>query len=178
MLPLVASLMTFKGDYKAILTKQRDGAKTLVRALGVIAEPKIALSLFAVSLVLMGTAVYFGLQRQIGDVHAGMPELKQEHRYNYDARTVSTKFNQALDVFTVIVETPPQSCIRYSYMEYPSRFSWHMRNVPGVVTVVSAPDLAKQLDAGWYEGNLKWRGLPQNQFSLVQATGPIPSSAC
>ncbi len=177
MLPLVASLMKFKGDYRAIVTMQRERAKGIVRMLGGIAEKKFAIPFFFVSLGLLALAVYFGLQRQIGDVHAGMPELKQDHQYNKDARLIAGKFNQALDIFTVIVETPPQACIKYPYMEYINRLTWNLRNVPGVVTVVSAAELAKQLNAGWYEGNLKWRGLPQNQFSLVQATSPIPSTA-
>jgi predicted RND superfamily exporter protein len=177
MLPLIASLMKFKGDYRGIVTRQRERAKGVVHILGGIAEPKVAMPFFAVSLVLLGLAVYFGLQRQIGDVHAGMPELKAAHRYNEDARTISSKFNQALDLFTVIVEAPPQSCIKYPYMDYMNRFTWYLRNVPGVVSAVSVAELAKQLNAGWYEGNLKWRGLPHNQYSLVQATSPIPSTA-
>ena len=177
MLPLVASLMKFKGDYQAIVTKQRARAKRVVGVLGGIAEPRFALPFFGVSLIILAMAIYFGLQRQIGDVHAGMPELKQEHQYNQDARLIAAKFNQALDIFTVIIEAPAQSCIKYPYMEYMNRLTWNLRNVPGVVTVVSAAELAKQLNAGWYEGNLKWRGLPQNQFSLVQATSPIPSTA-
>ncbi len=177
MLPLVASLMKFKGDYRGIVTMQRDRAKGIVHLLGGISEPKFAIPFFFISLVLLSAAVYFGLQRQIGDVHAGMPELKRDHQYNKDARMIASKFNQALDIFTVIVETPPQACIKYPYMEYINRFTWNLRNIEGVVTVVSAAELAKQLNAGWYEGNLKWRGLPQNQFSLVQATSPIPSTA-
>ena len=177
MLPLVASLMTFKGDYRGIVTRQRERAKHVVHLLGGVAEKKFAIPFFAVSLVLLAVAVYFGLQRQIGDVHAGMPELKAQHRYNVDARVISSKFNQALDVFTVIVEAPPQACIKYPYMEYLNRLTWRLRNIPGVVAVVSVSELAKQLNAGWYEGNLKWRGLPHNQYSLVQATSPIPSTA-
>jgi len=177
MLPLVASMLKFKGDYRAIVTKQRDSAKHIVGALSRIAEPKFAMPFFAFSLVMLSLAVYFGLQRQIGDVHAGMPELKRDHQYNIDARMIAGKFNQALDIFTVIVETPPQACIKFPYMEYMNRLTWNLRNIDGVVTVVSAAELAKQLNAGWYEGNLKWRGLPQNQFSLVQATSPIPSTA-
>ncbi len=177
MLPLVASLLKFKGDYRAIVTKQRESAKHIVSLLSRIAEPKIAMPFFVFSIMMLGLAIYFGLHRQIGDVHAGMPELKREHQYNQDARMIASKFNQALDIFTVIVETPPQACIKYPYMEYINRLTWHLRNIDGVVTVVSAAELAKQLNAGWYEGNLKWRGLPQNQFSLVQATSPIPSTA-
>lgn len=177
MLPLVASLLKFKGDYRAIVVKQRESAKHIVGPLSRLAEPRFAMPFFAVSLVALSFAIYFGLKRQIGDVHAGMPELKTDHQYNIDARMIAGKFNQALDIFTVIVEAPPQSCIKYPYMEYINRLTWHLRNVDGVVTVVSAAELAKQLNAGWYEGNLKWRGLPQNQFSLVQATSPIPSTA-
>jgi photosystem II stability/assembly factor-like uncharacterized protein len=69
-------------------------------------------------------------------------------------------------VLTVIVETPPQACIDYEAMQYVNRFSWHMQNVPGVLSVISAPYIAKLVNSGWTEGNLKWRALPRNRYAL------------
>ena len=94
-----------------------------------------------------------------------------------DARVISEKFSVGLDLLTIVVETPPQACINYASMNYLNEFSWYMRNVDGVREVQSAAFTAKQIAAGWNEGNLKWRALPRNPYALVQAVGPIPSSS-
>ncbi len=78
---------------------------------------------------------------------------------------------------TIVVETPPQACINYASMNYLNEFSWYMRNIDGVREVQSAPFTAKQIAAGWNEGNLKWRASAAQPIRPVQAVGPIPSSS-
>lgn len=56
------------------------------------------------------------------------------------------------------------------------RFEWHMRNVPGVQSVVALPGIARVINAGWNEGGLKWRVLSRNQSVLVQSIAYIPTS--
>jgi predicted RND superfamily exporter protein len=110
----------------------------------------------------------------VGDLHAGAPELRPDSRYNRDAMTIVSKFSLGLDVLTVIVETPPEACIDFEAMQYLNEFDWHMRNVPGVLSVASVPAVAKMTNAGGYEGNLKWKALPRNRYLLVRAAGRIP----
>jgi uncharacterized protein len=81
-----------------------------------------------------------------------------------------------VDVLKVIAEADSEACVRYEVMEVIDRFAWHMQNVPGVRSVTSLPQLAKLVSSGWNEGSLKWRILPRNQYSLVQAINPVPSS--
>jgi predicted RND superfamily exporter protein len=76
-------------------------------------------------------------------------------------------------VLTVIVETPKESCINYEAMQFLDDLGWHIRNVPGVLSVLSTPVVAKLTAAGCTEGNLKWRALPRNSYSLVRAAGMI-----
>ena len=38
------------------------------------------------------------------------------------------------------------------------------------------PQIAKVINAGWNEGDLRWRVLPRNQHALVQATSPVDTS--
>jgi len=77
-------------------------------------------------------------------------------------------------VLTVIIETPAEACIQYEAMHYLDEFGWAMRNVPGVLSIASVPVIAKQVNAGWTEGNLKWHAMPRNRYALVRAVGMIP----
>ncbi len=177
MLPVIASYFTFDDGYRARVAGARDTRLRFMRLLGVFGEPIVA---FPVSALFFGLFVFAAVkseQRHVGDLHPGAPELRAESRYNVDSRVIADKFSIGLDLLTIVVETPPQSCINYAYMNYVNEFSWYMRNVPGVRDVQSAPFLAKQINAGWNEGNLKWRAVPRNAYSLVQAVGPIPPSS-
>jgi predicted RND superfamily exporter protein len=55
-------------------------------------------------------------------------------------------------------------------------FEGHIREVPGVQSVVSLPAMAKIVNAGYSEGSLKWRVLPRNKDILAQAVSPIETA--
>jgi len=76
----------------------------------------------------------------------------------------------------VIVETVPQACTEHELVSVIDRFEWHMRNVPGVQSVVGLPTAARLLTAGWNEGSLKWRVLPRDPSMLAQAVTYIDTS--
>ncbi|MDW8480141.1 MAG: MMPL family transporter [Xanthomonadales bacterium] len=54
-------------------------------------------------------------------------------------------------------------------METIDRFAWHMANVEGVQQVISLPQIAKVIHAGWNEGNIRWRVLPRDNYVMRQA---------
>jgi hypothetical protein len=56
------------------------------------------------------------------------------------------------------------------------RFEWHLRNVPGVQSVLGIGGVAKIINAGWNEGSLKWRVLPRNPSTMAQAVTYIDTS--
>jgi predicted RND superfamily exporter protein len=174
MLPVLASFFHFDEAYVGRETRAREARERMIRRLGMIAEPRYAVRAVAVFAIIFGLAVWQSQGRHVGDLHSGAPELRPNSRYNHDAMTIVSKFSLGLDVLTVIVETPPESCIDYAAMRYLSEFDWHMRNVPGVLSVASVPTVAKQTNAGGVEGNLKWKALPRNRYSLVRAAGRIP----
>jgi predicted RND superfamily exporter protein len=62
-------------------------------------------------------------------------------------------------------------------METIDRFEWRMSNVDGVQSVMGLPNVAKRINAGWNEGNLKWRVLPRSQPALVQAVSYVPTAS-
>jgi predicted RND superfamily exporter protein len=173
MLPVLASFFTFDEGYVARETRARMGREKLLRHLGRLAEPKYAVRTTIAFAVLFVVAIWQSQGRHVGDLHPGAPELRPESTYNRDAMTIVSKFSLGLDVLTVIVETPKEACIDYEAMHFLDELGWHVQNVPGVLSVQSTPVVAKLTNAGWTEGNLKWRALPRNRYSLVRAAGMI-----
>jgi len=174
MLPVLSSFFRFDERYIARVMRARETRERLIRHLGKIAETRNAVVVAALFAALFGIAVWQGTGRHVGDVHPGSPELRPSSRFNRDAVTVVEKFSLGLDVLTVIVETPEESCIDYEAVQYLNELSWHVQNIPGVLSVVSVPVIAKQVNAGGAEGNLKWAAIPRNRYLLVRAVGHIP----
>jgi hypothetical protein len=113
---------------------------------------------------------------QIGDAQAGVPELRPHSRYNEDTRAITSKFSIGVDILSIIVETMPNGCVDYDVVTLMDAFEGHIRDVPGVQSVVSLTSVAKLVNAGYSEGSLKWRILPRNQQALAQAVSPIETS--
>jgi hypothetical protein len=141
------------------------------------AEPRPALIIVGISLLLLGFGLWKASDIKIGDMHPGVPELRSDSRYNLDTKVITEHFSIGVDVISVIVETVDDGCIDYDIMTEIDQFAWHMQNVPGVQSVISLPGIAKVINAGWNEGSLKWRALPRNQSSMVQAVAYVPTSS-
>ncbi len=129
----------------------------------------------AAALVTVGAL--YAVQVQVGDSHQGVPELRAESVYNRDIATITERFKIGVDVLTVFAETVPDGCIDYDVLATLDAFTWHVRNVEGVQSVMSLASVARNINAGWNEGNLKWRTLPRNRHSLVQSVAPVPTSS-
>ena len=127
--------------------------------------------------ILVAAGAHYAVQVKVGDSHQGVPELRAESVYNRDIATITDRFKIGVDVLTVFAETVPDGCIDYEVLSTLDEFQWHVRNLDGVQSVLSLAGVARNLNAGWNEGNLKWRTLPRNRYSLVQSVSPVPTSS-
>ncbi len=176
LLPVLLSYMTIKGGYRERMVRAAEAREKLWKVLARVTQRKPALAIITVSAVLLGFGIYQAPKLEIGDTHAGVPELRAESRYNQDAAMIVKKFSIGVDILTTIVETIPNGCIEYDVMSEIDRFQWHMTNVPGVQSTISMPQVVKVINAGWNEGNLKWRVLPRKSITMVQSVTPIETS--
>jgi predicted RND superfamily exporter protein len=172
LLPLVLSFVRFR-DPEAMREKRirravrSEGAWHL---LAVFARPVPALLAIGGGVALALWAWQVGKGLQIGDSQEGVPELRPESRFNQDARAIARAFGLGIDIINVIAETAPQACTEsYKAMETIDRFAWHIQNVEGVQQVISLPQIAKVIHAGWNEGNIRWRVLPRDNYVMRQA---------
>jgi len=132
-------------------------------------RPGVAVLAVLIGVVLFAFAWVKSQDMQIGDSEPGVPELRADARYNQDSRLIADRFALGTDLISVIAETAPSACTEsYQVMEAIDRFAWHMSNVEGVQQVVTLPAIAKVVNAGWNEGNIRWRVLPRNEFIMRQ----------
>lgn len=172
-LTLLPLLISF-GSGESISGK--DSVATKWEWLSLFAERKLAVLtiLFAIGLFVFGYVEGRGIQ--IGDAEPGLPELHYDARYNVDSRAVTDAFSIGVDILTVVVETVPNGCIEHDVMSKIDRFQWLVSNVEGVQSTISLPQVAKRINAGWNEGNPKWRSLPRNSDTMVQSVSSVETA--
>lgn len=176
LLPVLLSYQSFSDDFRERLAGGIDKRGELFQKFGVLTKPAIAIPavLIAASLAVWG--VREGQNLPIGDVEAGVPELRPDSRYNQDTAEIVSRFAIGVDLIQVIVEAPANGCIEHRYINALDRFEWHMRNVEGVQSTISLANAMKTVNAGWNEGNLQWRVLPRDSQVLVRAVTPVETS--
>ncbi|MBY6204045.1 MMPL family transporter [Halomonas denitrificans] len=180
LLPLLLSYVRMRNGEAFRERQFAKAARTSVvwRFVASFTRPGVAAVTLVLGIVLFAGALYKSQDMQIGDSEAGVPELRQDARYNQDARLISERFSLGTDLISVIAETVPQACTENpEIMDAIDDFSWQMRQVEGVQQVISLPMVAKVINAGWNEGNLRWRVLPRNVFIMRQNLQNIETSS-
>ncbi len=176
LLPVLLSWVKLKDPqkYRERMIREASKKSPLWEFLASFTEPKRAAWAIAVSVVLFVVGGWLAQGMKIGDSEVGVPELRPQARYNQDAVLISQKFSLGVDLLTIVAETVPNACTEnYKVMETMDRFAWNLENVEGVQKVITLPMAAKVVNAGWNEGNIKWRILPRDNYVLRQALSSI-----
>ena len=176
LLPLLLSFVNLKNpnEYRRRLLAKAHEKSLFWAVIASFTRPARARTAVIVALLLFGVGYWVAQGMKIGDSEIGVPELRKDSRYNQDALLISKKFSLGVDVLTVVAETVPNACTEdYDVMERIDRFAWNIENVPGVQKVITLPMVAKVMNAGWNEGNIKWRVLPRDHYLLRQALSNI-----
>ncbi len=178
LLPILLSYARLEpGAYKHAST-QRSRFDGLWRRLARLTRPGAAIVMVSVALALLAGGAWQARDIKTGDLGKGIPELHDDSRYNKDNAVIVSKFSIGVDMISVIVQTQgvQGACTNFEVMDTMDRFELYMRNVHGVQSVVALPGLAKVINAGWNEGNLKWRALSRNRDVLAQSVTPIDTA--
>jgi predicted RND superfamily exporter protein len=177
LLPVLLSYVSFDEIYRKQMERRARHLAPVWHALARVAERRNAAVVVVLALGLLLFGVWKAREIKIGDLHRGVPELRSDSRYNIDSEIITSKFSIGVDILSVIVETVPEGCVDYEVMNTIDRFEWHMRNVPGVQSVVALAGIAKVINSGWNEGALAWRVLPRNQSVLTQSVAYVPTAS-
>lgn len=179
LLPIWLSYLTIKKPEAFAAQRQRkmEASDKIWKPMTIITSTPVAGGLLVLATVVLGASIYLQQYRIIGDADAGVPELRPDSRYNQDSRAIARNFEMGTDILRVVAETDPEACIQYDVMEQIDRFGWHMRNVEGVQSTVSLPQVARQVNAAFSEANPMYSVLPRNRYTMVQSITPVPTSS-
>lgn len=155
------------------------GSDRAWRFMSRFATRRYAIGVILLSLLLTGIGAWKAKDLQTGDLGSGLPELRADSRYNLDNAIITNNFRIGVDVLSVIVQTQgiDGACADHGVMSAMDAFEWKMKNVPGVASALSLVDMAKLGNAGWNEGNVKWRVIAHNRDVLAQSTALIETSS-
>lgn len=174
LLPILLSYLRPKPSSAAAISKA--APHRLWRDLCTVTRPRVSIAIIA----LWFGAGIFGFVKssdvRIGDLHSGVPELRQSSRYNVDSAIITERFSIGVDMISVLVEGGPDACVDYDVVNLMDQFESYIRQVPGVQSVISLSSAAKVINAGFNEGSLKWRVLPRHPQALAQVVSPIATS--
>ncbi|MFO1447888.1 MAG: MMPL family transporter [Opitutaceae bacterium] len=176
LLPITLSYIPLPASYAAWVRDRRAKTDRFWARFSGEMKPRPSLVIIAVALALGAWGWWRSQEVKIGDLHVGVPELRQDSRYNLDTRAIIEHFSIGVDQLTVFVETVPNGCVDHEVVTLMDQFEGAMRNLSGVQSVISLSTLAKGVNAAWNEGSLKWRILPRNPQALAQAVSPIETS--
>jgi predicted RND superfamily exporter protein len=181
LLPMLVSFLASPISHVATNTVKNQKSQEKLRdrclILSIIATPKVANIVLFLTAILFMFAFYFSINLKVGELHEGAPALYENSRYNLDSKLITNKYAVTVDYLTVITETVADACTYHEHLSRIEQFQWRVENVEGVESAVSLASVAKTLNAGFNEGNLKWHTLPRNQQSLVQAISKVPTSS-
>jgi uncharacterized protein len=178
LLPILLSFLSLPPRARARQARHEERARRFWRGVARAVERPRATAIVAAAAVVLALGLAQAHNLKVGDYGIGVPELRPQSRYNLDNAMIIEKFAIGVNTLGVVAQTRgvQGACTDYGIMTTLERFDWHMQNVPGTQSVTSLPGLAKVVNAGYNEGNIKWRQLPRVPETMAQAVTPIDTA--
>ncbi|MFT3792283.1 MAG: efflux RND transporter permease subunit [Rudaea sp.] len=173
LLPILLSYMKLSPKSAERLHGKETVGYALWERLGFLATKKGSLLPLAIGLALAVFGVLEARHLKIGDLGAGVPELRSSTRYNQDVAVITDKFSVGLDVLLVVAEMKGDDspCLNRDYLSKVEDFEMRMRHLPDVAAVRSLTSFIASVTQDYSEGWMKWRVLPETKAQIAQGTG-------
>ncbi len=168
LLPVMLSYVKLRNldEYRRRHRESETKRDPLWRFIARATRTKPSLAILAVLVLLTAYGIDKGKEMAIGDLHAGIPELREEARYNIDSNAIAKKFSIGVDKLSVMIKAPENACVQYDVMKEIDRFTWYLRDLPGVQSVDSLARAMKVIMAANNEGSSRWYELSRNSYSM------------
>jgi len=178
LLPILLSHLTLAKGVVEKEAYQENRAHRIWNVAAKCVEPKRARLIIGLALVILAVGLFQAHNLKVGDYGIGVPELRPDSRYNKDNEKIVEKFAIGVNTLGVVAQTKnvQGACTQYEIMSSIEAFDWYMQNVYGTQSVISLPGMAKMVNAGFNEGNIRWRQLPRDPQVMAQSVTPIDTS--
>ena len=175
---LLPVLMSYAGVSARGMRQQQKRANSswpVFRRLARVVEPRFAMPLILISLVLLGVGYYARNDLKIGDLDVGAPEFRPEARYNRDNAYLLKHYTTSTDVYVVMFKTPQEQCSRFAAADLANQMEQTLRDVEGVESVASLYGHMRFSIFARNEGNPKWAEFSRDQYVMNNARSGAPS---
>jgi predicted RND superfamily exporter protein len=176
LLPVAASYLHFDVKYATAAANRQRARGVWMGRIGALAAPRVAWVTVAAGGAVLALSAAHAIQRQVGNVRPGVPELRESARFNRDALDIATRFDVGLDWLTVVVEVEPSAtspCLDPQAMLYVDRYASFLADVPGVVSVGALPGLVRLSNAAASEGLFQQNLVPRDPRTLGSLVGNL-----
>jgi uncharacterized protein len=175
LLPILLSYLSMSKDAAGKEARQETRVDGIWTMASQCVQKKRAVIIVAISALVLVAGVYKARDLKVGDYGSGVPELRETSRYNQDNDMIVKKFAIGVNTLGVVAQTKgvQGACTNYDIMTVIEKFDWYMQNVEGAQSVISLPGAARVMNAGYNEGNLRWRQLPRDPQVMAQSVTPI-----
>jgi len=174
LLPILLSFMRLSAaDASKLRGKETLGAGLWER-LGVLATRRGAAWALGCAALLLGVGLFEARNLHVGDIGAGVPELRADSRYNQDVAVITRDFAIGVDLLQVIArasgdeETP---CVKREVLDPVAELELYLRQDDGVSSVRSLAGFVASITQAYAETDLKWRVLPESTAQIAQGVG-------
>lgn len=175
MLPLLISYVRPHPERLAKAARGQAARDRIWHALAVLVQPRNAVLVFGCALTIAAASAVLSTWLVIGDLHAGVPELRPSSRYNRDATFFDRAFAIGTDQLQIIAVGGANACTDPRAMREMDDFATAISQSPGVASTYALPDLLKQANVGWNEGNIRWKVLSRNSAVLAHSAVVVGS---
>lgn len=174
MLPILVSKLKLSEAYAVEALVKRNQRSNWLRYLAKVAEPRAATITLMITATIFVAAVINSADRVVGSVEAGAPELRSDARFNKDAISIATSYDNGLDWISILFESPSEvSCERPDIGRFQDKFVGFIKNAPGVLSVSSFSELVRSYNEGYNEGNPKMNVIPLDSANYATMAAEI-----
>ncbi len=171
MLPVICAGLRVNEDFVRKSKRKREQRARIIQSIAVVAQPRVALAVVCITVVVLGVSVWGSRDRIVGTLQAGAPELRPESRFNRDAVAIAANFDLGQDWLTVVLQAPPGSCEDTRIGRYMDELVGRMSGEPGVTSSASYSGQLRNFNQGYNEGLPKMDVVPvdQGNYSALSA---------
>jgi len=173
LLPILLSFMRLSAaDARKLRGKETLGSG-LWQHIGKLATRRGSLVALSIAAVLLAGGLYQARNLHVGDLGAGVPELRENSRYNQDVAIITSHFATGVDLLQIIAkatgdETP---CVKRAVLAPLEEFELYLRQDDGVASVRSLGAFVNNITQAYAETDLKWHVLPEQVAQIAQGIG-------
>jgi uncharacterized protein len=176
LLPILLSFLKFTPERATKLAGKEAAGDWLWERLGPLATRRVAWLPIMVGVALLAFGLTQARNLHVGDLGKGVPELKEDARYNQDVAMIVSHFALGVDNLQIIAEAKAADdedspCVDREVMEKVEDFDFQMRQVDGVSTVRSLSGFVQTMTQMFAETYSKWRMLPESRAQIAQGVG-------